>query len=157
MRAVRSHGMNACVVYPNSDRGHSGIIAAIDRARRCANGDNRLRVIPSMDRDEYLRHLIDARVLVGNSSSGIIEAPAAGTPSVNVGRRQAGRVRGGPSVVEAGESFSDIREAVGVAMKRRPKTPRTTPYGNGHAGGRIADILAYTHLDLHILRKGTAS
>lgn len=156
LRAVRSQGLHAHVLYPNSDRGHSGIIAAINRARQRANGGNRLRVIPSMNRDEYLRYLIDARVLVGNSSSGIIEAPTAGTPSVNVGPRQAGRLRGGPSVVDARETFSDIRDALGTATKRRPKTLHATPYGDGHAGRRIADILASTPLDTFLLRKSTA-
>ena len=97
LRAVAVAGLAATVVYPNSDPGHAGIIEAIEKAR--ARKRAPLRVERSLARDDYLRRLAESRVLVGNSSSGIIEAASAGTPAVNVGDRQAGRQRSGSSVV----------------------------------------------------------
>lgn len=141
LRAVASAGLRRLVLYPNSDRGHTGVLQAIER-HGCAYGPDEMRVVRSLPRDDYLRALIHADVLVGNSSSGIIEAPLAGTPSVNVGPRQAGRQPGGPSVVQAGDTYAAIRAGVLAALRKRPPPCRRTVYGDGHAGQRIARILA---------------
>lgn len=146
LRAVSDANLSPTVIYPNSDRGHTGIVDAIeDWSGRSASGW--MRVVRSLDRDTYLRMLIEADVLIGNSSSGIIEAPAAGTPAVNIGPRQQGRERGGRTVVDADESFKSIREAIRKALRIRPVLGRATVYGDGRTGERIARILARTPLD----------
>ncbi len=149
LRAVRTSGLKATVVYPNSDTGHSGVIEAIERARDHYG----LNVVRSLPRDAYLRKLIHARVLVGNSSSGILEASAAGTPSVNVGSRQLGRLRGGRSVVDARETYADIRRALARALKTRPRKRTQAPYGDGNAGHWIARVLAGASMSADRLRK----
>ena len=141
LKATDKAGLRSTIIYPNSDRGHSGIVEAID-AHRQRSCDGAVRVFRSLDRDKYLRALIEADVLVGNSSSGIIEAPAAGTPSVNVGPRQRGRERNGGSVIDANESTTSIRDAIRTALRKRPIMGKATVYGDGQAGLRIADILA---------------
>ncbi|MGB2984365.1 MAG: UDP-N-acetylglucosamine 2-epimerase [Phycisphaerae bacterium] len=146
LRAVQEAGLSQTIIYPNSDRGHSGVVEAIE-AWRGGAADDSLRVFRSVDRDTYLQMLIDADVLVGNSSSGIIEAPAAGTPSVNIGPRQRSREKGGSSVVDADESPSSIRKALRAALRKRPIIGRSTAYGDGRAGRRIADLLASTPFD----------
>jgi GDP/UDP-N,N'-diacetylbacillosamine 2-epimerase (hydrolysing) len=140
LRALGASGLWPVVVYPNSDRGHRGIIQAIERHAR-TNGGN-LQLLRSLPYDDYLRALLDVDVLVGNSSSGIIEAPFAGTPSVNVGDRQAGRQPGGSSVIHANESFASIREALARAARKRPRRGGRNVYGDGRAGARIAHLLA---------------
>ncbi len=153
LRAVRHCGLSAVAVYPNSDRGHTGIVQAL-RARAChPNGRPTLRVVKSLDRDRFLRMLINARVLIGNSSSGIIEAPAVGTPVVNVGPRQAGRLRARAAVLDARETFADIRQNLQNALQQRPKNMPSTPYGDGSAGRRIARIIASTPLTSVLRRK----
>lgn len=155
LRAVKGTGLDHTILYPNSDRGHPGIIEAIRaHRRRCPNGS--VHVVPSLPRDEYLKRLIYADVLVGNSSSGIIEAAAAGTPCVNVGHRQDGRQRSGRSVVDAAESLSAIRDAVTQALRRRPIIGNSTPYGDGGAGRKIAGLLAATPLDARLRSKRNA-
>ncbi len=152
LRAVDETDLNSTIVYPNSDRGHTGIVAAIDAHRRsCSNG--RVEVVRSLDRDAYLHRLMAAAVLVGNSSSGIIEAATAGTAVVNVGGRQAGRERSGPSIVDAGESRESIREALQKALRKRPIIGRETIYGDGGAGRRIAQQLARMPLSDGFRRK----
>ncbi|UCG16353.1 MAG: UDP-N-acetylglucosamine 2-epimerase (hydrolyzing) [Phycisphaerales bacterium] len=145
LRSVRSAGLDVVVLYPNSDRGHTGIIEAIESVPRWrASGS--LRVVRSLPRDDYLLLLITARVLVGNSSSGIIEAGAAGVPVVNVGRRQQGRLRNGPHVVDCDETCDAIRRALGRALRLGPRIVRRSAYGRGGSGRRIAAILADTPL-----------
>ncbi len=151
LRAVRKRGLTATVVYPNSDAGHTGIIEAIKLAKRKHPG--RLRVERSLARDEYLRELAASRVLVGNSSSGIIEAALAGTPAVNVGDRQAGRQRSGSSVIDCGEGGAEIAAALNRALTKRPRHGVRTCYGDGRAGQRIAEILARVPLDDATRRK----
>ena len=104
-------------------------------------------------RDQYLRCLIDADALIGNSSSGIIEAATAGTPSVNVGLRQDGRERSGRCVIDAGESFASIRSALSTALRKRPITGKATAYGDGRTGTKIAKILASMRITGALLRK----
>ena len=152
LEAVRRSGLRRLIVYPNTDRGHLGVIRAIESHRRDHRvasplvGGDPVTVVRSLPRDEYLRLLLSAEVLVGNSSSGIIEAASAGTPSVSVGHRQAGRQRAGSSVVEAQESFASIIEAIKIARRKRLKRGQRTVYGDGLSGQRIARILARTKL-----------
>jgi UDP-N-acetylglucosamine 2-epimerase (non-hydrolysing)/GDP/UDP-N,N'-diacetylbacillosamine 2-epimerase (hydrolysing) len=151
LRAVKAHHLDATIVYPNTDRGHTGVLEAIDRAH--ASNGGRFRVFESLPRREYLETLLRSRVLVGNSSSGIIEAAAVGMPAVNVGDRQKGRLPASTSVINARESFSDVRRALARALGTRPEKPRRTPYGDGNAGQRIAQVLARARLDTQTRRK----
>jgi GDP/UDP-N,N'-diacetylbacillosamine 2-epimerase (hydrolysing) len=151
LRAVRATGLRPMVVYPNSDRGHRGIIQAIER-QASANGDD-IQPVRSLPHDDYLHALLHADVLVGNSSSGIIEAPFAGTPSVDVGDRQAGREPGGPSVIHADESLASIRGALRRALRKRPRRGGRSVYGDGRAGQRIAHLLGTLRLTPTLTRK----
>lgn len=152
LRAVERSGFERFIIYPNSDRGHTGIIQAIDTHRRGVR-NGAVRLFRSLDRDSFLRLLIEADLIVGNSSSGIIEAPPAGTPSVNVGSRQQGRQRGGPCVVDADESLESIGAAIDSSQGKRPITGRQGVYGDGTAGRRIAELLASVSLDDAFRRK----
>ncbi len=154
LRGVGEAGLAAHVIYPNSDRGNSGVIQAIDRCMRMAQRRHvPFTVHRSLPRDAFLDLLLRVDVLVGNSSCGLIEAPFAGTPTVDVGDRQAGRQPGGPSIVHAGESTDEVRAAIERA--RRLVVPRGTasPYGDGLAGRRIADALAGLRLTPGLRRK----
>ena len=149
---VQCAGLSRTIIYPNSDRGHAGVIAAIEaHARRFDRAE--VRVVRSLPRDAYLRALIDADVLVGNSSSGIIESSTAGTPAVDIGDRQRGRLKCGPSVIHAEETAESIRQALAVALRTRPRCSRRSVYGDGHAGPRIADVLADLPLDAGLQKK----
>ncbi len=146
LRAVRDTGLGGTIIYPNSDRGHEGIINAIepfkDRPARPT-----FRTARSLDRDTYLGKLIEADVLIGNSSSGIIEAATAGTAVVNIGPRQQGRQRAARSIVDSDESCASIRDAIERALRKRPIIGAPTAYGDGCTGPRIAEIIETTPLD----------
>lgn len=147
---TRRAELNPVIVYPNTDRGHAGVIAAIEAFTSAHPGAEAHRSLP---RDEYLHRLASARVLIGNSSSGIIEAATAGTPAVNVGDRQDGRERSGRSVIDADESRSSIRAALGRAKRLRVVAGAKSVYGDGRAGSRIAAILSRVPLDDAFRRK----
>jgi GDP/UDP-N,N'-diacetylbacillosamine 2-epimerase (hydrolysing) len=111
------------------------------------------RVFRSLRRDDYLRAMLQADVLIGNSSSGLIEAPLAGTPTVNVGPRQAGRQPGGPTIVQTTESPTAIRTGLRSALRKHPRRGGRNVYGDGRAGPRIAKILAELRLTTALVRK----
>lgn len=151
LQAVTTAGLRCLVIHPNTDRGHAGVVRAIEE--HAAARPQWVKVVRSLPRSEYLRHLQAAAVLVGNSSSGIMEAPLLGTPAVDVGVRQAGRLAAGPLVVRAGESPSAIRTALRHALQLHRVPARKTPYGDGCTGVRIATLLARVSLGPRVTRK----
>jgi GDP/UDP-N,N'-diacetylbacillosamine 2-epimerase (hydrolysing) len=152
LKAVDAEGYHATCIYPNTDRGHEGIIDAITaHAARASNGD--FRVVPSLPQDDFLLAMHMSTVLVGNSSSGIIEAASVGTPAINIGKRQSGRQVGGDNVIHCTESVHAIRQALRRAATSKKGTDRSTVYGDGHAGERIAKVLARVSLNEKTRRK----
>ena len=128
--------------YPNSDAGGRGIITAIDAfARQHAP---RCKAFQSLGQLRYLSTLKHFDVVIGNSSSAIIEAPSFGTPSVNIGERQAGRVRA-ESVIDCPADEADIVAAIELVLSddfRAFAQDAHNPYeGSGDAAGAICDIL----------------
>ena len=163
LAAVADTGLAGVIVYPNSDPGHSGIIAAIHEATGIGPPSPRDRgsmaagfsdwiVMPSIDRTTYIRLLKAARVLVGNSSSGIIESKTAGVPVVNIGPRQRGRTRCGPNVIDCPYGRSAVRRAIRRALAR-PVRSGGGVYGDGRTGRRIAAILGRLSMDAAFRRK----
>lgn len=138
LEAARQEQLEATIILPNSDRGHSGIARAIERHAGRAGA----RVVASMPRERFVKELLRADVLIGNSSCGIIEAPFLGTPSVNIGDRQKGRLRGGSTVIDTAATKSDVCAAIERALSKRPIRRGVGPYGTGGAGTKIADILS---------------
>ena len=88
----------------------------------------------------YLNLLREADAIVGNSSSGLYEAPSLGTPTVDIGERQQGRLRA-TSVISCRGERDAIAAAIAAALQR-PKQPVTNPYGDGDSARRIVEILA---------------
>ena len=135
--AVDRLGLNGVVIHPNCDPGHRGILDVIE----AIPSNDRWRGFRSLPREDYLTVVIRSNMLVGNSSSGIIESASLGVRAVNVGPRQQGRLRSGPSVIDAGESVTAITRALRRARNLpRPPSGRSV-YGDGQAGPRIARIL----------------
>lgn len=131
------------VMSPNHDPGRDGIIRAI--------GEAGVTPVDHLPRPEFLARLKAARVIVGNSSAGLIEAAILKTPAVNVGSRQGGRETP-PSVVSCAHEPRAIRSAIDHALALATKRLRH-PYGRGDTGQRIADTLAEIDLDAVSLRK----
>ena len=90
---------------PNNDENSAPMIDLINKYRD--NNPQRMCVVPSLGRIKYLSALRYVTAVVGNSSSGLIEVPSAGIPTLNIGIRQQGRTAG-KSVIHCGTSVDDI-------------------------------------------------
>lgn len=105
----------------------------------------------SLGQHKYLNLMRFADVVIGNSSSGIIEAPALHVPTVNIGTRQDGRLRA-TSIIDAKVECSEIRLAIETALSSdwlaRSKAT-TSRYGVGNTAKRIADTLKTAKLSTH--------
>ena len=120
----------------NSDAGGGEINAAL---REFANQHDNACYVASLGRAGYYTLLAEADLLVGNSSSGLYEAPSLGTPTLDVGMRQQGRLVG-PSVRRASNQAEAIRAAID-GMLSDPPRDFSSPYGDGRASDRIVDVL----------------
>jgi len=140
------------VTYPGADTAGRTIIERIeDFAGRHPN----VRLVPSLGDRLYLSLLEHADAMVGNSSSGLIEAPSFGLPVVNVGSRQAGRLRGA-NVVDVELERDDILRAIEAALAPdvRPRLrAMPNPYGDGAAAPRIVKALRELELTPSLTRK----
>jgi UDP-hydrolysing UDP-N-acetyl-D-glucosamine 2-epimerase len=147
LAAVRDAAPDATIVMTgsNADAGGSAIDAVV---RDAAEMDPRLVLVPSLGAQRYWSLLHHADVVVGNSSSALIEAPVVGVPVVDVGDRQASRLRA-DSCIHVPAERSAIAAGVATALAR-PRSPEASPYGDGRAVPRILDLLA--SLDLAALR-----
>jgi GDP/UDP-N,N'-diacetylbacillosamine 2-epimerase (hydrolysing) len=148
LQAVRDEGLQALCLMPNADSGNAQIRTAIEQACAAAPG---FRAVTHLPRSDYASLLAVADVLVGNSSSGLIEAATFGTPVVNVGDRQQGRERNA-NVTDAEPVLPELRKAI-AAARRRERRPMHNVYGDGDTDARVASILSSLRLDTALLKK----
>lgn len=123
------HGVDILITYPNNDPRSEGMIEMIEawtaeqqwrtthEGELSGHGDNDRRVvaIPSLGKRRYLSALRYVSAVVGNSSSGIIEVPSAGIPTVDIGSRQAGRIASA-SVIHCPAERDAITAAIAEAL-----------------------------------------
>lgn len=132
---------NTIITYPNADAGGSMIADKLEQFAH--DRKNRTLLVKSLGFKKYIQTLQYVDCVIGNSSSGIIEVPSLGIPTVNIGDRQKGRVRA-TSVIDCGISEHEIRAAIDKALSRKFKaktTPHLNPYGNGGAATNIIKVL----------------
>lgn len=123
--------------YPNADTNGRVIMKMIDEYTAANNG--RAFAFASLGQTRYLSMMKTADVVIGNSSSGIIEAPALHTPTVNIGDRQKGRLRAISIIdckTETAEIISAIKKAVTPEFKSI-SSKSIHPYGDGNTASRI--------------------
>lgn len=140
------------VTYPNADTAGRLII---DRIEELAARSPRVRLARSLGDRLYLSLLAHADAMVGNSSSGLIEAPSFALPVVNVGSRQRGRLRGA-NVIDVEPGRDEILQAIHAALApafRRRLEGLANPYGDGHAAPRIVTVLREALLDARMIQK----
>ncbi len=145
-------GHHVIVTGVNADPGHDAVARAMEQWRHRRPG--MVRVVTSLGQVLYAAAMGEAEVVVGNSSSGIIEAPYLGTPTVNLGSRQQGRIRAA-SVIDCTETAEAIRAAVARAMDpafRAQAAQAPYPFGAAGAAGRVIEVLRTVPLD-SLLRK----
>jgi UDP-hydrolysing UDP-N-acetyl-D-glucosamine 2-epimerase len=108
--------------------------------------------VTSLGSQRYVSALAEADVVIGNSSSGLYEAPSFGLPTVNVGDRQARRPRA-DTVIDCPAETGAIAQAIAIALARGRQAGGANPYGDGNAAPRIADIIAGLDEPALLIRK----
>jgi UDP-hydrolysing UDP-N-acetyl-D-glucosamine 2-epimerase len=152
LSALDALGMAVVFTYPNSDMGGRLIISLIEEF---ANQHLNAQVVVNLGTQGYFSMMKLAAAMVGNSSSGIIEAASFKLPVVNVGNRQRGRLRP-RNVIDVGSSQAEISAGIKRAIQpdfRAQLADLVNPYGDGHAAERIVQTLRGVELDDKLLLK----
>ena len=157
LNAVSAFDAQIALVYPNADAGGKQMMEVVrTHLGRDDAEPRRFETFENLPRRRYLGLLAAADAMVGNSSSGIIEAPSFDTPVVGVGPRQDGRERA-ENVESVPHDAAAIREAVDAALHdeavRRRAAECDNPYDRGGAATRIVDRLESLELDDRLLEK----
>jgi UDP-N-acetylglucosamine 2-epimerase (non-hydrolysing)/GDP/UDP-N,N'-diacetylbacillosamine 2-epimerase (hydrolysing) len=138
--------------FPNADAGGRKLIR---RAQEFCGAGQQRRLFVNLNPLVYWSLLKNAGVMVGNSSSGIMETPSLALPTVNIGLRQEGRERA-RNILDVPADRHLIVEGIRQALDprfRESLAGMTNPYGDGHAAERIAAILAEVPLGEELLHK----
>jgi len=150
LSAINEFDSNVVLILPNSDAGSGEVRRAIN-----ANKKSNYHVFKNLSRSDYASLLKECDVMVGNSSSGIMEAPTFRKPVVNIGRRQEGRQQASNVIntpVNKDLIEKAIREALSEGFKKRLSTC-VNPYGDGRSSERIIKILKDIRIDDKLLVK----
>lgn len=114
----------------------------------------RMKVFASLGQLRYLSCLQYVDVVIGNSSSGIIEVPLFNKPTVNIGNRQKGRLKG-ETIIDCGENINDIVAAIEKALSpafQQIVSKAVPVFGYGNASQRIKDVLKQINLENIIIK-----
>lgn len=149
--AVENFDAQIIIIYPNSDAGGDRMIDEIESR----GFSNDVQTFQSLPRKDYLGLMAVANGMVGNSSSGIIEAPSFDLPVVDIGPRQEGRERAENTVTVAHDE-TEIRKIIRDCLNgvfQEQAAASLNPYDYGGAGERIAQRLADVALSEDLLQK----
>lgn len=142
VEAMRRVPVTFIVTLPNSDPG-----SAMVRDELLAARSERILVTESVGERRYFGLMRLASAMLGNSSSGLVEAPALELPVVNIGTRQKGRIRGANVIDVEGESsaiVAALHRALDPAFRATLKGV-PGPFGDGRSASRIIERLASWH------------
>jgi UDP-N-acetylglucosamine 2-epimerase (non-hydrolysing)/GDP/UDP-N,N'-diacetylbacillosamine 2-epimerase (hydrolysing) len=138
--------------YPNADAGSR---ALIERTKAFLASRGRGAIFTNLDAVTYWSLLAQVKMLIGNSSSGIMETASFQLPTVNVGMRQQGRERA-RNVLDAAADKSSILKTIDIARTaefRQSLAGMANPYGDGHASEKIVQVLTTVPLTPDLLVK----
>ncbi|ABR56009.1 UDP-N-acetylglucosamine 2-epimerase [Methanococcus aeolicus Nankai-3] len=152
MKAVIETKINTVVIYPNNDLGSKKIIEII---KKYSNFEN-IKLFENLEHNIYISLMYHANLMIGNSSSGIIEAPSLGLPVINVGSRNTGREHG-DNVLFVKPVSKEIVEAINKALYDidfiEKVKKKNNPWGDGKTSERLVNILKNTEINEHFMRK----
>jgi len=145
-------GLPTVIIYPNSDPGGRAMIKKINKYKKCPT----VKILENLPYEDFLDILSTCAVLVGNSSSGIFEAPSFKTPVVNIGLRQAGRGHTN-NIINVSQSKEEIQGAIKRALFdesfKEDLRNIISPYGDGHASEKIINVLMNININQALIQK----
>lgn len=150
IQALLSQKLQVIALMPNSDAGSELVRRELERFI----GHPHVRIVTHLTRPRFISWMASADLMIGNSSSGIIEAATFGTPVVNIGIRQNLRLRN-LNIFDVEPDMAAIEAAIRTALARGRFEPANC-YGDGRAGLRIAEYLTCLSLPDALLQKFNA-
>lgn len=151
IESLNEYDFPKIIIMPNNDAGSDGVKYAINNYRK-----GEYHMFSNIKREDYLGFLKNCKCIVGNSSSGLLEAPTFKVAAVNIGRRQNNRFRG-INVIDVPWEKAEILKAINKAMSDEfnayLQEKCENPYGDGHSSERILDLLMNTVVDDNMLVK----
>lgn len=150
IRTLLAENFAVLALKPNSDAGSAKVLGALERY----SGQGDIRLLTHLRRGHFVSLLKHVDVLVGNSSSGIIEAASFGTPVVNIGSRQHMRQRN-RNVIDVAAEETAIARGLALAQQMGRLHPGNV-YGDGNAGRRLVSILESLDLSGQLMNKVNA-
>jgi GDP/UDP-N,N'-diacetylbacillosamine 2-epimerase (hydrolysing) len=150
--AMRQFPFQWIITAPNMEIGREAIL---DHIHRLTAENPDIHYVDSLGADRYYGLVPHCEMVIGNSSSGILEVPYFRIPTVNIGDRQAGRTRHA-SIIDTAYSETDIAAGIQKALSPEFREGLRTmefQFGDGHAAPRMVDIIARTKIDQNLLRK----
>jgi UDP-hydrolysing UDP-N-acetyl-D-glucosamine 2-epimerase len=139
LKAITNTGIPTFWFWPNMDVGTDGISKGIRIHREKSELEN-IHFFMNMEPMDFLVLLKNSHGIIGNSSVGIRECSFLGVPTVNIGSRQGGRERG-PNVIDVDYNHKEIEVAIQKQIKHGAYQ-KSTLYGEGDAGQKIANVIA---------------
>jgi UDP-N-acetylglucosamine 2-epimerase (non-hydrolysing)/GDP/UDP-N,N'-diacetylbacillosamine 2-epimerase (hydrolysing) len=156
LSAIEKSPVKAVFTMANADAGGQVINQAIQKF--CSRNPKRFKLVANMGRRRYLSCLQHFRLMIGNSSSGLVEGPSFKIPVVNIGDRQRGRVRG-RNTIDVTRDDVAIRKGIERALSSRFRASlrgMKNPYDRFHDGRtseRIKNVLKDVDLPQDFLKK----
>lgn len=152
IKAIKALELQTIIIYPNNDAGGQAIIKEIKKAAPLPF----IKILANLTHNDYISLLEQADALIGNSSSGIIEAPMFNLPVVNIGLRNVGREHA-ENIIFTKVRQNDIIRAIkrvlhGENFKKRLKKS-ANPYGDGKTSARIVGLLSRIRFNKKLLLK----
>ena len=152
IKALDKLNKNLIITYPNSDNGGKIII---DKLREFSKNKSNVYLYKNLGSVNFLSVMNLCDVIVGNSSSALIEAPYFKKPVVNIGNRQKGRLKAN-NIIDCSNNYIDILEAINIALSEEFRNyckEVKSLYGEGNTSKEIADVLDKIELGEKILKK----
>lgn len=136
-------GIQIVATYSNADFGGKNINEYLEETSK--NNPDRLKVVPSLGNRRYLSFMRQVGFVIGNSSSGIVEAPTLGVPVVNIGKRQIGRHQCS-NIIQAQMTQDAIEMSIDKAVYMN-NTEKDYYWGDGHTAEKIINIMEKVLVD----------
>jgi UDP-N-acetylglucosamine 2-epimerase (non-hydrolysing)/GDP/UDP-N,N'-diacetylbacillosamine 2-epimerase (hydrolysing) len=152
MEALKKLQHQTIVVYPNTDAGGKKIISIIEKYKNL----DFVKTYKTLNRKIFISLLSQISVLLGNSSTGILEAPSLKLAAVNIGNRQKGRMQANNVInVEYNKEkiIKGIKKSLSDENFKRKLMTCQNPYGDGHSSERIVKVLEEIEINDKLLNK----
>lgn len=152
--ALLEYDGHCFINYPNSDSGSNEIIKAYQEYSE--RYPEKFTLFQNLDRQSYVSLLKNAKFLLGNSSSGVVEVASLGLPAINIGMRQRGRIHGDnvifvdndkKQILKAINKVKNDTEFIGLVEQK------LNPYGDGKSAEKVIKVLSQLIINNHLIYK----